>query len=74
MSNIIEMVNHQVSAVEHVEKLDLELGSSKVGYWVIMSMTAIVGIWGSVCFVSGLGSCANVAEIGKSLMTALTGL
>ena len=57
-----------------VEVADLELGNSKLGLGVIMVMAAFVGIWGVACLIGGLASAESFREIGRSLITAFTGM
>ena len=57
-----------------VEVAELELGNSKLGLGVIMVMAAFVGIWGVACLVGGLASAGSFREIGRSLITAFTGM
>ena len=56
----------------HVE--DLELGNSRLGLGIIMIMAAFVGVWGVACLISGLASADSIREVGRSLVTALTGM
>ena len=58
----------------NVEVAELELGNSKLGLGVIMIMAAFVGIWGIACLVGGLASAGSFREIGRSLVTAFTGM
>ena len=57
-----------------VEVAELELGNSKLGLGIIMVMAAFVGIWGAACLIRGLANAANLHEIGRSLITAVTGM
>ena len=57
-----------------VEVAELELGNSKLGLGVIMVMAAFVGIWGVACLIGGLASAGSFSEIGRSLITACTGM
>ena len=57
-----------------VEVAELELGNSKLGLGVIMIMAAFVGIWGLTCLIGGLTSAGSFSEIGRSLITAFTGM
>lgn len=56
------------------EMPNFEIGNSKLGIGVIMVMAAFVGIWGTTCLVSGLASSASIQEIGRGLITAITGM
>jgi len=58
----------------NVEVAELELGNSRLGLGVIMIMAAFVGIWGVACLVSGLASAGSFQAVGRSLITALTGM
>jgi len=56
------------------EVADLELGNSKLGLGIIMIMAAFVGVWGVACLIRGLASTASFHEVGRSLITAFTGM
>jgi len=53
---------------------DLELGNSKLGLGIIMIMAAFVGVWGVACLIGGLASTESFHEVGRSLITAFTGM
>ena len=57
-----------------VQVEDLELGNSRLGLGIIMIMAAFVGIWGVACLISGLASADSISEVGRSLITAFTGM
>ena len=57
-----------------IEVADLELGNSKLGLGIIMIMAAFVGVWGVVCLIGGLASTESFNEVGRSLVTAFTGM
>lgn len=57
-----------------IEVAELELGNSKLGFGIIMFMAAFVGIWGVACLIGGLASTESFREIGRSLITAFTGM
>jgi len=57
-----------------IEVADLELGNSRLGLGVIMIMAAFVGIWGVACLIGGLASTESFHEVGRSLITAFTGM
>ena len=59
---------------EITEIADLELGNSKLGLGIIMIMAAFVGVWGVACLISGLASTGSFHEVGRSLITAFTGM
>ena len=57
-----------------IEVADLELGNSKLGLGIIMIMAAFVGVWGVACLIGGLASTESFHEVGRSLITAFTGM
>jgi hypothetical protein len=70
-----EITQEKAAAIDNsIEVAELELGNSKLGLGVIMVMAAFVGIWGAVCLIRGLTSAGSFHEIGRSLITAFTGM
>ena len=57
-----------------VEVADLELGNSRLGLGIIITMAAFVGIWGVACLVGGLASAGSFSEIWRGAVTAFTGM
>jgi hypothetical protein len=75
MYDSMKITQERVTTFENnLEVAELELGNSKLGLGVIMVMAAFVGIWGVACLVGGLASTENFSEIGRSLITAFTGM
>ena len=46
-------------------------GASEVGMGVIMSMAAVVGVWGAACMISGITQSGSLIEMARGYMTAL---
>ena len=70
-----EITQEKAAAIDNsIEVAELELGNSKLGLGVIMVMAAFVGIWGAACLIGGLTSAGSFQEIGRSLITAFTGM
>ena len=57
-----------------VEVADLELGNSRLGLGIIITMAAFVGIWGVACLIGGLASAGSFGEIWRAAVTAFTGM
>ncbi|KPK00637.1 MAG: hypothetical protein AMJ60_00405 [Desulfobacterales bacterium SG8_35] len=75
MFKSMEITQEKVATFDQrVEVAELELGNSKLGLGVIMVMAAFVGIWGVACLIGGLASSGSFQEIGRSLVTAFTGM
>ena len=75
MYESVEITQEKAAAIDNsIEVAELELGNSKLGLGVIMAMAAFVGIWGAVCLIRGLTSAGSFHEIGRSLITAFTGM
>ena len=71
----IEITQERAVTFEtNLEVAELELGNSKLGLGIIMVMAAFVGVWGVACLVGGLASTESFHEIGRSLITAFTGM
>ena len=75
MSNIIEITDEAINVVrDEVENEEFDIENSRVGLYVMLSMSAVAGMWGCVCLVCGLGSCGSISTLGKGLLTAFTGM
>ncbi len=57
-----------------VEVTDLQLGNSRLGLGVILTMAAFVGIWGVVCLIGGLASAGSFSDVWRGLVTAFSGM
>ena len=54
-------------------KTDLGSEASKFGVSVVFGMSALIGIWGAACMISGLAS-NGVGGMLRGYITAVTGL
>jgi hypothetical protein len=48
-------------------------GASQFGIGIILTLAALVGVWGVTCLVSGLAH-NGVMEMGRGFITAITGM
>ena len=75
MYKSMEITQERAATIEtNIEVAELELGNSKLGLGIIMIMAAFVGIWGVACLIGGLASSESFQEVGRGLITALTGM
>ena len=75
MYESMEITQERIATFDaEIEVADLELGNSRLGLGVIMIMAAFVGIWGVACLIGGLTSTESFHEVGRSLITAFTGM
>ena len=75
MYKSMELTQERAATIEtNIEVAELELGNSKLGLGIIMIMAAFVGIWGVACLIGGLASSESFQEVGRGLITALTGM
>ena len=76
MSNIIDIYDEQIAAHSRseVKIANFNRGSARFNRWAILSVSALFGLWGSVCLASGLGSCQSLSVLKQCLFTALTGM
>ena len=74
MYDSIDITEKQITTLEYETDMpNFELGNSKLGIGIIMSMAALVGVWGTTCLISGLAN-TGLHEVGRSLITAITGI
>ena len=53
---------------------DLEIGNSRLGIGLIMAMAGFVGVWGCICLANGIVQSQSIQDIGRGIITALTGI
>ena len=74
MHDEIVITEKEITTLENAADVpNFELGNSKLGIGIIMSMAALVGVWGTTCLISGLAN-TGLHEVGRSLITAITGI
>ena len=74
MHDEIAITEKEIAALENeTDVTNFELGNSKLGIGIIMSMAALVGVWGTTCLISGLAN-TGLHEVGRNLITAITGI
>jgi hypothetical protein len=69
----IEMIDNTIGGYEETA-VSYDLSNSRLGLGVIMAMSGLVGIWGVTCIINGLATAANVTEVSRGLITAVTGI
>ena len=70
-----KIIGEQVTTLaSQTEIADLEIGNSKFGIVIIMTMAGFVGARGCVCILSGIAQSQNIQELGRGIFTALTGI
>ncbi len=75
MYESMEITRERVTTFDtSVEVSELELGNSRLGLGIIMVMAAFVGVWGIACLIGGLASAGSFQALGRSLITAFTGM
>lgn len=69
------MYQNRTTALEKQSvAVDFEVGNSRLGIGIIMTMAAFVGFWGMACLVSGLANISSFQELGGGIITAITGM
>ena len=70
-----KIIEGQVAGfVSQTEAADLEIGNSRFGMGVIMTMAFFVGTWGCICLINGIAQSQNIQELSRGVITALTGI
>ncbi len=59
---------------DEMDTTNLESETSKILMMVLGVFAALIGIWGIACLISGIQSCENLIDLGKSWFTAVTGI
>lgn len=49
-------------------------GISQAGVAVILTLAALIGIWGIACLAGGMNSMGGVMELGRGWLAAVTGM
>lgn len=47
--------------------------ASQVGMSVVLTLAALIGIWGFACLIGGIANSASVADLVHGFITAVTG-
>jgi hypothetical protein len=75
MYDTIDITEKQINTYENESDVpNFEMGTFKLSIGVIMSMAALVGVWGTTCLISGLANTGSLHEVGRGLLTAITGI
>jgi len=57
-----------------VDQAAIGEGVSQAGVGVILTLAAMIGIWGIACLVGGMARMGGVVELARAWMTAVTGV
>ena len=75
------MLNQQRLKEEHAAifssescAADFEIGNSRFGLTLIMTLACLIGSWGLVCFVNGILECQSIKVLSQGILTAVTGV
>ena len=64
----------KVAGTESVELENMVQGSSQFGIGIILTLAALVGLWGAACLVGGIAKSGSLIEMGRGFLTAVTGM
>ena len=74
MYDDIAITEKEITTYENeADMAKFKIDNSKLGIGIIMSMAALVGVWGTTCLISGLAN-SGMQEVGRNLLTAITGI
>jgi len=57
-----------------IDMVNSDLGNSKLGIGIIMTLASFVGVWGTICLINGIVQANNFQQLSRGLITAITGL
>ncbi len=72
MKNILKAAHEEVG-IGRVGEENIAESASQVGIGVIMTLAALIGIWGLACLVGGVTD-NGVMELARGWLTAVTGM
>ena len=72
MRNILKAA-HDEFDIGRVEQENIAESASQVGIGVIMTLAALVGIWGLACLVGGIAN-NGLVEMARGWLAAVTGM
>ncbi|MFH1021286.1 MAG: hypothetical protein V1782_11865 [Pseudomonadota bacterium] len=49
-------------------------GISQAGMTVIFTLATLIGVWGLACLIGGMSTMGGIMELGRSWLTAVTGI
>lgn len=49
-------------------------GVSQAGVGVILTLATLIGAWGIACLIGGMSAMGGILELGRSWLTAVTGM
>jgi len=74
MEKTIKSNGIKVSGSESVGFENLVQGSSQFGIGIILTLAALVGIWGVACLIGGMAKSGSLIEMGRGFLTAVIGM
>lgn len=72
MQNLTSL-NERIEA-EQLDQDAMAAGISQVGIGVIVTLAALIGIWGVACLFGGINQDGNLMEMARGWLTAVTGM
>jgi len=75
MYTTLELTEKQIASLKTgTETIASEQAVPQLGIHIMMGMAAAVGVWATTCLLSGLAGANSLQELGRGLVTALTGV
>lgn len=68
-SNTVRVGGTETNGIETIGH-----GVSQVGVGIILSMAALIGVWGAACLISGVAKSGSLMEMGRGYVTAVLGI
>lgn len=60
--------------INTAEDTHLEIGNSRLGIGIIMSIAGFLGVWGCISLINGVAQTHSIHELGRTIFTAFTGI
>ncbi len=52
----------------------LSQGTSQFGLGLIMTLAALIGVWGVACLIGGIAKCEGILDLVRGYFTAVMGM
>jgi hypothetical protein len=70
-----KILKEQVTTfISSAENTHLEIGNSRFGIGIIMSIAGFLGVWGCISLLNGIAQTHSIHDLGRAIFTAFTGI
>lgn len=74
MNKTINSKGINVGESESTSLESISNGTSQVGIGIILTMAALVGLWGAACLIGGIAKSGSLVEMARGFVAAVFGM